>query len=172
MRKQIAATAVLLILVSGTAGCTEGVRDSSPSSQETDQVELASPEELDSISLEQEAALIDGEVSREEYEAGFQRFQSCMDGIGYPLAGVSEVNGVFDYSYPSVADHNGALECYSSEFKLIDRAWQTKPEIMEQSESSRIIRACLIDHGVKPESTHIQRYEQFLELGIDPSECL
>lgn len=125
----------------------------------------------ENISKEQQEALADGEVDREEYDAGFGRFQSCMDKIGYPLQGISETTMRIEYSYPSVADEHGAVDCYEEEFQQIDIRWQMRPEVQAKSESTMILRKCLSEIGVSPSDDPAQLHQQLMDNNVDISQC-
>lgn len=160
------ASAIALLLAVPLVGCAGGSGGALGAGSDAPQ-----PEPPNSVSAEQKAALEDGEVTQEEYEQSFQRFQACMEGIGFPIGGGETVDGVIQYSVPVVSDDAGGTECYVHEFEFVDRAWQTKPEILEQSESSRMVKACLIRYEIEPAETHLERWEQILENNIDPASC-
>lgn len=123
------------------------------------------------ISDEQRAALEDNEVTREEYEAGFRRFQGCMDSKGYPLEEPTEVNEVYTFNFPAEAQDTAYLDCYPLEFQYVDAGWQTRPDVLEKSETSRMVKACLEHLGIEPADTHMERVDQFMTLDISLEEC-
>src|SRR5690625_1468532 len=70
-----------------------------------------------------EALDAEGKVSREDYEAGFLRFQACVEENGAKLNGVvmtgEEINATHsDY------DDDIVMACYERHFMLVDGAWQ------------------------------------------------
>ncbi len=75
-------------------------------------------------SAEQAAALADGEVTREEYVAGFDRFAACMAEAGYEIGGGRDLEIIL-YSLSSEAVSSGAdHRCYLAEFAQLDIEWQ------------------------------------------------
>lgn len=126
---------------------------------------------LEEISEFQKSAISDGEITRDEYEVGFDNYRNCMERIGYPLSGVSELHLRFDYSYAAAADEQGAIECYFGEFSEIDAGWTLRPEVVENTETSRIIQQCLIDNGIEPAATHAERLEQFTSENLSVERC-
>ncbi len=77
----------------------------------------------------QDEAMADGQVTAEEYHAGFNRYSDCMTAAGYPLAFVDTTGTVIDYSNPSEAVTSGEEgRCYALEFGQIDPAWQAANE--------------------------------------------
>ena len=77
----------------------------------------------------QAEAMADGQVTEEEYRAGFNRYSDCMTAAGYPLAFVDTTGTVIDYSNPSEAVTSGEEgRCYALEFGQIDPAWQAANE--------------------------------------------
>ncbi|MFT4233173.1 MAG: hypothetical protein QM606_10420 [Leucobacter sp.] len=123
------------------------------------------------ISPEQRKALDDNEVTREEYEAGFRRFQGCMEEAGYPVSDPALVNDVYSYSFPDDARETAYSKCYPFEFQYVDAGWQLRPEVLENSEESKLIKACLESLGMDPAETHMERVDQFMALDISLEEC-
>jgi hypothetical protein len=75
-------------------------------------------------SLQQEA-LADGVVTREEYEAGFDRYVACMAELGFHVNVIDAGTETIWYSIPGDAGNSGAANrCYEAEFDLVDMAWQ------------------------------------------------
>lgn len=130
------------------------------------------PEELEQGS-NQNLSIPEGEeVTREMYESGFRAFQSCMESIGYPLEDVKEGNLVIAYSYPSVANAHGAESCYADEFQQLDMMWQTRPEVLEKSETTQILRACLSEMGITPSENPLELNQQLVAAGKNITHCL
>jgi hypothetical protein len=76
-------------------------------------------------SAAQLSELADGEVSRAEYDAAFDRFASCMAAAGYPVQGSSRTGTLIQYSLSGASVHAGVdTQCYDAEFKEVDIAWQ------------------------------------------------
>lgn len=71
-------------------------------------------------STEQAEALVDDEVTLDEYKAGFERFAECMASDGRPLSDVAfnETTQLYNYSYDGVDD------CYEQELYALDVSWQ------------------------------------------------
>lgn len=77
-------------------------------------------------SAEQSAALADGVVSREEYEAGFDAYVACMADLGFEvsLVGMRDAE-IIGYVIPGDAGMSGpANRCYEEHFSLVDMEWQ------------------------------------------------
>jgi hypothetical protein len=102
-------------------------------------------------STEQAAALVDDDVTLDEYKAGFQRFAECMQRDSRPLADVTFVQPTQMYSYT----YDGVDDCYDREFYAVDLAWQvseSRPrEPLEQDISTaQIQEACATDGATPP----------------------
>ena len=71
-------------------------------------------------STEQAEALVDDDVTLDEYKAGFQRFADCMQRDGRPLGNVAfnSTTQLFTYTY------DGLDDCYDREFYAVDLSWQ------------------------------------------------
>lgn len=76
-------------------------------------------------SAAQLAELADGEVSRAEYEAAFDRFASCMAAAGHPLQGSNRTTTIIQYALSGASVQAGAdTQCYNAEYQEVDIAWQ------------------------------------------------
>ena len=186
-RSRGAAALAGMVLVA--AGCSEGPQDPAPAAagdgapvlkagpaQEmtTTDGEVFLPE---GPSAEQAAALEDGVVTREEYEAGFRRFEACMTELGIELLDVDMNAPVLSASYLT----QGTVEeenCFYAEFGQIDTSWQI--ENNDHSVDVAALASCLEANGVKPahdvgEKT-IRQFEtleaQRVEAGISESLCV
>lgn len=113
------------------------------------------------------AALSEGEIDHDKYLAGYRRFSDCMRSEGYPLTMESENNLVMSYS---VAVGPAEIECYESEFKPLDVAWQVHQE--DTSETAEVMRRCLTRLGVTPRSTLASMNQQLIDEEIGLEECL
>lgn len=71
----------------------------------------------------QQAALVDGVVTREEYVAGLDRYIACMDERGWSVGVIDRNAEVVDYNVEAIAAADDA-QCYAAEFELLDIAWQ------------------------------------------------
>lgn len=122
-------------------------------------------------SAEQEAALADGDVTLDEYRAGFRRFQACLEAEGYALADVVVGDVLVDYGVPATAVDAGVDErCYVEEYELVDTEWQVKNE--DTSYTAEVAAQCLVDHGVAPAETLAEKWEQLEAAGVDFADCL
>lgn len=127
-------------------------------------------------SPEQTAALEDGVVTREEYEAGFSRFESCMERIGIELVGAVVSADIISYSYlpqGTVAEEN----CYYAEFDHVSGAWQM--ENGDREGDLAFLGGCLEKYGIRSEadpaakpSRQVEAMEkQIADAGIDLETC-
>lgn len=119
----------------------------------------------------QQKAIADNEITREEYDAGFRKFEACMEKGGNALAGVEFINSVYEYSYGADKDPKIEAKCYGTNFAKIDMLWQTRPEVEEQSETSRADKWCLRKHGIEPAKTMAERQNQMINKNIDTMKC-
>ena len=122
-------------------------------------------EPIPATSAAQAAELADGVVSRDEYLAAFDRFSACMTAAGEPLLGVdtSGTLAVYRVSNESV-DAGIDTRCYDPEFYLVDVGWQVAHE--DDSESARILRACVVAAGLKPAETLAENHEILMAAGL------
>jgi hypothetical protein len=77
------------------------------------------------MSLEQQSAYADGEVSRDEYLAGFDRYAACLVGIGAAVEVADRDAQVLDYTVdagPELSEQAG--RCYRFEFFNLDMTWR------------------------------------------------
>lgn len=77
------------------------------------------------MSLEQQSAYADGEVSRDEYLAGFDRYAACLAGIGATVTVADPDAEVLDYTVdaaPALSEQAG--RCYRFEFFSLDMTWR------------------------------------------------
>ena len=89
---------------------------------------VALPAETET-SADQEAALVDGTVTRAEYEEAFDRFVDCMSEAGEPVTGINRSGTVIDYVTTGTAAASGVdLVCYTGQFELVDSTWQIAHE--------------------------------------------
>ena len=124
-----------------------------------------------STSAQQKAALADGKVDYDEYQAGWRRYVACNAKAGYTITQTGEVNQVISGQIPDAAVDSGVdRKCYEGEFKQIDMIWQTAR--IETSPAAAKFRECLSAKGETPEATYAGMVQQLQDLGIDPSTCL
>ncbi|MDH6181957.1 hypothetical protein M2152_002139 [Microbacteriaceae bacterium SG_E_30_P1] len=115
-------------------------------------------------------ALVDGTVTAEEYDAGFDRFASCMAAAGHPLVFIDKSDVVYDYALTSESVSTGTdVQCYEAEFMEIDGSWQIANE--DTSESTQILRDCLAHFGVEPAYPAEEVAQQMRDAAIDPRDC-
>lgn len=128
--------------------------------------------ELPAQSQAQLDALADGTVTAEEYDAGFERFASCMAEAGHPLVFIDKSRTVYNYSLTDESVSTGTdVQCYDAEFKDIDIAWQIANE--DASESTEILRDCLREHRIEPAYPTEEVVRQLDEAGIDVArDCM
>jgi hypothetical protein len=118
----------------------------------------------------QVAAMADGAVTREEYDAGFQRFYDCMADQGFPVLFIDRSRDVISYSTTSDAASDGAdMRCYIAEFEDVDGEWQVAHE--DTSQTADWIRGCLINEGVLAEDTLAEMFEQLEDISLTPEGC-
>lgn len=77
----------------------------------------------------QQEALSDDTVTREEYLAGLDRYQACIEEAGWTVVIVDRDAPVVDYRLDAGAVGDGSdLQCYAAEFEQLDTAWQLSLE--------------------------------------------
>lgn len=122
------------------------------------------------MSDDQQAALADGMVSHDEYQAGFTRFQACLSSLGFEILVDGETNSTILYSVPDAAVQSGAdAGCYDLEFRHIDGMWQVDHE--DTSHSAEDLRDCLVAHEISPQETLQEMAQQLEDAGIDTADC-
>lgn len=146
-----------VILILAMAGCAAPAAPSDPV-------------RVEGISSEQQAALADGEVSEDEYQEGFRRFQACMSDAGYELLVPEQQGIIIEYSIPQAGVDSGAdAECYDREYRELDMMWQLAHQ--DSSPTAEVLRDCLVAHGIPPEDTVNEMVDQLEDAGIEQSEC-
>jgi hypothetical protein len=113
-------------------------------------------------SAEQVAELADGQVTREEYEASFQRFVDCMAEEGHEVMAVEKGEQRIEYviTGESVSDGTDA-RCYVTEYGGVDSGWQGAHS--DTSELERTLRQCYADRGIPAEGTFDELWTGFYE---------
>lgn len=119
-------------------------------------------------SAAQRAALADGEVTRAEYRAGFDRLVACMAARGAGLAAVDTTETVIDYSVMD-RDLIAYDDCYAAEFKQLDIEWQVAHS--EQSDGARHLRQCLRRLDLPPGRSIAERIEILESAGYSIADC-
>ena len=116
-------------------------------------------------------AMKDGKVTYDEYHDGYERYAACMRKAGYPLVEKGMDRSLIDYAVPSEAVDKGVdKRCYDREFGPLDDAWQLAH--VETSESTEILRQCLVKAGIKPGKTRADVDKQIDDNHIDLVACL
>jgi hypothetical protein len=180
----------VVVVVIGVSACTsaggttegisaEGGAPVSPHSSASGQRSMTTDGEdfvVAAPSAEQVAAIEDGVVTRDEYEAGFLRFEACMEKIGISLIGGVVSADVISYSYMpqgTVEEEN----CYYAEYDQIDGAWQV--ENGDRKGDLDFLGTCLEKYGIDPDldpaekpSRQVESLEsQVADAGIDLGTC-
>jgi len=121
-------------------------------------------------SAAQTEAMADGVITREEYVAGWDRYNACMVGAGYYIDGGNRDAPIILGSIPAAAVDDGTDRlCYEPEFQDIDMAWQIAHE--DESETTQALRDCLTAHGIVPAYSRVDVDQQLAENGIDVLDC-
>jgi hypothetical protein len=124
--------------------------------------------ELSASSPEVRAALEDGEISRDEYDAAYRRFASCMDSGGAPLTEYPMEEDTYIFGYTDAAKQSGLYDdCYGYEFQGVDVEWQ----LAHPTVATRLA-TCLYLVGDSFVGTNDEMKDRLLEIGEDPDECL
>jgi hypothetical protein len=83
------------------------------------------------------AAIADGEVTKAEYNAQFDRYSECMTVGGYPLGLINKFDTIITYNNSGAAVSSGVEgRCYTEHFFDVDIAWQSthaRPTSTEQA---------------------------------------
>lgn len=125
---------------------------------------------LPTSSSQQKSEMADGVATRDEYIAAFSRFVGCMNAEGFDVLGSVTDDVVFDYAITDAAVRAGADElCYLSQFQDVDTAWQLQNEAT--SESTEILRQCLVDNGITPSADYREYVTQLNDAGINIAAC-
>lgn len=128
-------------------------------------------EDLSLAGPEQREVLSDGEVTQDEYMAGFERFRACLRAEGYELRDVELVGVVWQGGIPAEAVDSGVEKtCYDRDFKFVDVVWQTS----NQDESSLLdaLRYCLQERGLGVPSTLAEAQRAVAGAGLDEASCV
>lgn len=151
----------LLAATLAFAGCASDSSGSSASSETEDLL----------MSDAQRSALSDNEVTRDEYDAGFRRYQSCMTAAGYALVNVTEEYEVITFGVPAPAVESGDDDqCYTQEFSQVDTMWQLSVE--DRGKVARLLAACLSDRGLDSSGTKLEKEERLQAAGVSLEECI
>jgi len=128
-------------------------------------------EDLSSAGPEQREALTDGEVTQDEYTAGFERFRACLRAEGYELRDVELVGVVWQGGIPAEAVDSGVEKtCYDRDFKFVDVVWQTSNQ--EETSLLDALRYCLQERGLGVPSTLAEAQRAVAGAGLDEASCV
>lgn len=131
----------------------------------------ADPQVPSGASAEQVAALEDGDVSEEEYTAGYRRLVACVTDAGYAIDEYGRPSTVYEFGIDAGAVDSGLFdECYDREFKAIDIVWQT--ENPPWTEAGPVLQGCLEDAGLSTEGNEEELKQRLVDNGIDVWVCL
>jgi hypothetical protein len=123
-------------------------------------------------STAQVSELADAQVTRDEYERGFQRFVDCMADAGHEVMSINKTEQRIDYviTGESVTDGTDA-RCYRTEYEALDNIWQTAHA--DNSETERILRQCFADAGVPFDGTFDEVWLRFqgAEMPLTLEDC-
>ena len=135
--------------------------------------------EQGSQSEAQKAALADGRVTFDEYEAGFLRYKDCLASTGYPLTNVQfdSATQLYRADVAGAAVDGGADDqCYRREFEALDKSWQANTDRPGNFDVKVLgwYRDCLAKAGVslpddKPGVNYLDLMHQN---GLDPLACI
>ncbi|KRC62316.1 hypothetical protein ASE14_00210 [Agromyces sp. Root81] len=155
----------ILALLALLTGCS--VSPGSPSGASPEQ--QGATEEV-TISAEQKAALDDGEVTQDEYEAGYRRFVDCLSAAGFEILDNGIENDIHQFGIPEAAVASGDdARCYGAEYEQVDIKWQIAHE--DTSKTAKIIADCLTAAGVTPKSSMAELQTQLEENGLTFEQC-
>ena len=113
----------------------------------------------------QQAEMADGQASREEYVAAFDRFAACMSEAGQPVIGGDKSGTLIDYSTTDAAAISGIdTQCYVAEFQQVDVSWQIANE--DSSAGTLMLKACLVAAGITPAPTTAEVVAQVQAAGL------
>ena len=146
------------------AGCSDGGGTTTPS----DNADGIGDEALSASSPEVQAAVADGEASKDEYDAAYRRFIVCMEAGGTTILEYPMLEDIYQYGVPDEAVQSGLYdECYYREFYGVDLLWQ-----IAHPTSLNLLATCLHEAGVDFVGTVEEMEARLIEIGEDPEECL
>ena len=107
---------------------------------------------------EQEAALADGVLTREEYEAALDRVAACLEASGLkvirqPGVGPGGVDGIVTESPASAGDpRDVVLGCHERHQGKLSMVWaeQNRPTADELAAHASAVDSCMVSKGVTP----------------------
>ncbi|MDD9206556.1 hypothetical protein PU560_08765 [Georgenia sp. 10Sc9-8] len=132
--------------------------------------------DLSDASAAQVAELSDRTVTRDEYEAAFQRYGDCMSAAGFEVQYVGLTDHVHHYVVSNAAVEDGAdAECYEAEYHYVDMLWQGNDLVQnarDAAPAAPVMQECLRERGIEPGDTAGEVDNQLRQAGIDLSQCL
>lgn len=137
----------------------------------SDALRPGQPRLAENASDEYREAMADGEVTEEEYTAGYRRFVACLEEAGYAVIEAGRTGLHFDYFIPDEAVQAGDDQrCYDQEFWFIDEYWQTAHP--RDTGAGPTLRACLEEAGLPTDGNEEELKARMVENGLDVFECL
>jgi hypothetical protein len=121
-------------------------------------------------SVQQEAEVADGTITRSEYREAYSRYQGCMAEAGWPSYQVLDDSDRY-YTGSSSQSMAANDRCYDREFNEVDTLWQLKNPEIAGGYSTDILRYCLTVTGHTPEATADEMLAQLVALNINPTDC-
>ncbi len=120
------------------------------------------------MSASEAAAMADGKVSADEYQAGFRRYQSCMKKAGWNVTISDDSGYLIHYAFPAAGEQSDA-RCYAREFGALDDAWQA--ENVDRDTTTIGLKKCLANAGITPAKTRAEVDDQLAAAGISEQSC-
>jgi hypothetical protein len=118
----------------------------------------------------QAAAVSDGQVTRAEYVAAYNRYAGCMAALGYPIGDVPQSTIVISYAIVNAAVSDGAdATCFPREYEQVDEKWQIENE--QTSIAARAIADCLVSHGLTPLGSPEDMIAQLQSIDLGLGNC-
>lgn len=122
-------------------------------------------------SMQQDAEVADGTVTRAEYRVAYSRYQGCMAEAGFPSYEVLDDSVRYDTGSGGV-NVTASDRCYDREFSDVDILWQSEnPESGGDGYPAAVLRYCLTVTGNTPQATAEEMLAQLLALKINPADC-
>lgn len=128
------------------------------------------PSVASSISPQQAAALADGTVTWDEYEAGYNAFEACMADRGYPIVDKRRNGYLIEGGIPGAAVDAGVdAECYDYYWAQVDGKWQVAHD--DVSYTARWLANCLRSKGITPKEKKADNADLLKANGIELTDC-
>ena len=121
-------------------------------------------------SVEQQAAMADGVVTKEEYVAGFYRYAACIEENGWQISYVDTGSTFIGYTLSGKIDMVAEnAQCYVPLFAEIDTAWMLANQ--DDTFGTIQLQACLRNHGIIPSESAAEVDQQLIDAGIAIEDC-